>query len=321
MKNLQHEIDRINDKIFKKTFGNKKNARDFLKKALPREIRKRLDFTSMRIEPTNYVSDEFKEGYSDIVVKVKMKPGRDSGKKIPADIYFILEHKSEGKVKIFIQILKYMVFIWEQDINEGRPLRLIIPVVFYHGKEKWEVPVSFAEQFKVDEELKEFLLDFRYILFDTEPWDFRDKSNRELKNNVFLFSTLVLMKAAFKNDTDAILEIFHSWYKKGFLENKRMVLFFLAYISQTQEIGREQLKKMLAESKIDGGDMMQTLAQQLKREGIREGEKKGKREGIREGEKKGKRETARRMLLNNFPVEQVITITGLTEKEIKSLMN
>jgi predicted transposase/invertase (TIGR01784 family) len=303
MKTTIKEIDRINDKIFKKTFGNAKNTRDFLKKVLPQEIKKRLDFSSIKIDPTNYVSNEFQEGYSDIVVKAKMK-SRSSGK-IPTEIYFILEHKTEGKVKVFFQILKYMCFVWEKDINAKKPLRIIIPIIFYHGKEKWQVPCSFVDQFDVDEEVKGFLLDFRYILFDTNPWDFRNESNQELKENVFLFTTLVLMKAALKNDTQTIREIFDFWHEKGLIENKEMVLFFLAYIYHTQKIDREQLKKMLDESKIDGGDVMQTIAQELKKE----------------GKKEEKFETARRMLLDNFSIEKVIKYTGLTEKEVKALMN
>ncbi|MEJ2629339.1 MAG: hypothetical protein P8078_12390 [bacterium] len=50
---------------------------------------------------------------------------------------------------------------------------------------------------------------------------------------------------------------------------------------------------------------MQTLAQQLKKE--------GKKEALKE--------TAKRMLLNDYPLEEVINITGLTEKEVKKLMN
>jgi predicted transposase/invertase (TIGR01784 family) len=311
MKRTLPGIDKINDKLFKKIFGNKENTRDFLKKILPREIKGRLDFSTIKIDPTNYISNEFKESYSDLVVKAKLKSSQ--GKIIPTNIYFILEHKTKGNVKIFMQILKYMVLIWEQDINENRPLRPIIPVVFYHGKEKWQVPDSFVDQFRVDKEIKQFMLDFRYILFDTNPWDFRDESNLELKDNVFLFTALVLMKAAFKNDPEAVSEIFHFWYDKGLIENKKMVLFFLTYIFHTQEIDRVKLKKMLVDSKIDGGDMMPTLAQQL----IKEGEKRGEKRG----EVKEKRETARRMLLNNFSVEQVVTITGLTEKEVKALMN
>jgi predicted transposase/invertase (TIGR01784 family) len=57
------------------------------------------------------------------------------------------------------------------------------------------------------------------------------------------------------------------------------------------------------------GDMMKTLARELKKE------------GKKEGKKEEKLETAKRMLLNDFSVEQVITATGLTEKEVKALMN
>jgi len=66
MKKRVNEIFSIDDKTFKKIFRNVINTRDFLKKALPREIKERLDFSSIKIDPTNYVSNEFKEGYSDI---------------------------------------------------------------------------------------------------------------------------------------------------------------------------------------------------------------------------------------------------------------
>jgi predicted transposase/invertase (TIGR01784 family) len=58
---------------------------------------------------------------------------------------------------------------------------------------------------------------------------------------------------------------------------------------------------------------MQTIAEKWKKEGIKIGEEKGKKEE--------RLETAKRMLLNNFSVEQVIKITGLTEKEVKALMS
>ncbi len=307
MKKTRNEISSINDKAFKKIFRDVNNTKDFLKKALPREIKQRLDFSSIKIDTTNYVSNEFKEGYTDIVVKAKMK-SRTSGK-IPTDIYFILEHKTEGKVKVFIQILKYMCFVWEEDVNANKPPRIIIPIIFYHGKDKWKVPGSFLEQFDVDEELKGFLLDFRYILFDTNPWDFRDENNRELRDNVMLFTAMVLMKAALTNDRQAIQEIFQFWHEKGFIENREMVLFFMGYIFHTHKINLAKLNQMLEESKIEGGDIMQTLAQQLKRE--------GKREGM---EVKAK-ETAKRMLEDGLPIERISKYTGLTEKEVKALMS
>jgi len=50
-------------------------------------------------------------------------------------------------------------------------------------------------------------------------------------------------------------------------------------------------------------------------------ERLGEKKGKKEGKKEEKIETAKRMLFNNFSVEQVVTITGLTEKEVKALMN
>jgi len=74
-----------------------------------------------------------------------------------------------------------------------------------------------------------------------------------------------------------------------------------------------QLTKMLDESKIYGGEIMETLAQQLRKEGEKKGKKEGKKEALKE--------TAKRMLLNDYPLEEVINITGLTEKEVKELIN
>ena len=319
MENKTTDIHQVNDAFFHKIFDNPKNTVDFLARVLPQELQKKLDLSKIEIVNTKYVSNRYKKGFSDIVVKTTLKTNK--GKKKPVDIYFIIEHKTEGRVEIFIQVLNYMVFEWEKDYNNKKPPRLIIPVVFYHGADQWKIPRSFADQFDVDDDVKQFLLDYRYVLFDTNSWDFRDESNTVLKKNVFLFTAMVLMKAAYKNDTEAIREIFNFWHERGFVDNEDIALFFLAYISHTHEINPDKLKNILDASKIDGGKIMQTLAQQMKeefkKEFIQTLGSQLKDEGIIEG----KIETAKQMLLDNFSIEQVIKYTGLTEQEIKALMH
>ncbi len=295
------EIDKIDDKFFKKIIESRKNTIDFLKKVLPKHIKKHLDFSGIQIDRTNYVSNEFKEGYADFTVKVKMKSKK--GKKIPTDIYFIIEHKSRGEKELLLQILKYIYFVWEKDMLNKKPLRIIIPLVFYHGKGKWKVPEAFVDQFDVDEEIKKYLLNYRYILFDTNKWNLADESNKELLENVYLFSAIALMKASFKKNLEIILEILKLWHEKGFNREKQNMLFFLKYISQTQEISFDRLEKMLKESKIDGGDFMQTLAQQLREEGKNENMK----------------ETAKRMLKKGLDMDTIVEITGLKASEIEKL--
>ena len=60
--------------------------------------------------------------------------------------------------------------MWERDDSEKKPLRIIVPIVFYHGKTSWNIPTSFVDQFKVSEEIKKHLLNFTYVLFDTKDF-------------------------------------------------------------------------------------------------------------------------------------------------------
>jgi predicted transposase/invertase (TIGR01784 family) len=80
-----------------------------------------------------------------------------------------------------------------------------------------------------------------------------------------------------------------------------------------RSLPEKELNEAVTQLFEGGGDLMETIAEKWKKE--------GKKEGKEEGKKEEKLETAKRMLLNNFSVEQVINITGLTEKEVKALMN
>jgi predicted transposase/invertase (TIGR01784 family) len=99
------------------------------------------------------------------------------------------------------------------------------------------------------------------------------------------------------------------WHEKGFTGEKDKILFFLTYISETKDIDPEELKKILEDTKIRGGDFMPTLAQRLRDE--------GKEQWMKEG----KLETARRMLNDSISVENVVKYTGLTEQEVRTLMH
>ena len=56
-------------------------------------------------------------------------------------------------------------------------------------------------------------------------------------------------------------------------------------------------------------------------EGIEEGMAKGRAEGLAEGERTAKEKIAERMLSLGVPVETVVKASGLTEDEVKRLLN
>jgi len=322
MTDFDKDIHQVNDGFFHKIFDNPINARDFLEKVLPPALKMRIDFSTITVENTRYVSNEFGKGFSDIVVKALFNTAENTKKTLV--MYFIIEHKTEGRVEIFLQILKYMVFEWEKDYNSNKPPRLIIPVVFYNGSDRWKVPLCFSDQFDIDTDLKQFILDFRYVLFDTNHWNYKEESNRDLRENVHLFSTMVLMKLAYKNDLESIREIFQFWDERGFPNNNDLLHLFMRYICSTQDVMPDKLEKILEESKINGGEIMPTLAQRWKNEGKEEFMqteapkmiKLGEKRGEKRGEKKGKMKVAYELYKRGVDLELIIETTGLSGKEI-----
>ncbi len=320
------KIKKKHDKMFAKTFGSTANTKAFLEMALPEMFLEAVDLSKLKIDKTRYVDDRFKDLFTDMVFKTKMKrhstpaaPGPGKAKEIAVDIYILFEHKSFRDEAILIQLLCYMYLMWQRDLDAKRPLRVIVPFIFYHGKAKWDIPRNFNEQFDVSDEMREFLLNYRYILFDTADWNFQDERNAGLRDNVFLLTALAVMKSAFNNDIDAIREIFNLWQEKGFTNDKEKALFFLAYISETKDLSRDKLEKLLEESKIDGGDIMLTLADRLRKEGEERGEKRGEKIGEKRGMEKKAKETARNLFELGIDIDKISKATGLKKEELERL--
>jgi predicted transposase/invertase (TIGR01784 family) len=246
-----------------------------LKAKLPKELYQQLDLSGMALDPTSYISEAYKESLSDVVVKCRTK-----AKETPVDIYLLFEHKSYQDKKVLLQLLRYMYMMWEKDSDEKKPLRVIIPLVFYHGKDPWQIPTQFVQQFPVAEELQGFLLDFEYILFDTNQWDWESEGNQPLKQNIFLLSAMLLMKAAFQQNVEIIRQVFRLWNQMGFVHEKERINFLMIYIVETQDIPAQELTKMLEETQIAGEVTMPTLAQRLREEGKTQGHLLGKQEDL-----------------------------------------
>jgi predicted transposase/invertase (TIGR01784 family) len=260
------EIDKIHDKFFKKIFSYIANVRSFLKFKLPVSLQKHLDLSKLVIDPNSYGSGKYKESFSDLVAKCRTK-----AEDCPVDFYFLFEHKSFQDTSVHIQVLKTMSSMWQQDNEAKKPLRIIIPIVFYHGERAWKIPRQFVEQFAVSEEVKQFLLDFEYILFDTNDFDWQADESQPLRENVVLLSAILLMKAAFQQNVEIIRQVFRLWQQIGFVQEKEIINFMMIYVVQTQDIPDEKLTEMLEESKIEGEITMPTIAQRWTQEGIEKG--------------------------------------------------
>lgn len=106
---------------------------------------------------------------------------------LPLYIISLVEHKTKVEYNVVMQILRYMVHIWEdyeKEMDRMRPgisrrkgfrYPPILPMVYYEGTDRWTAPEDLADKIYHGKLLGKYLPHFRYQLVNLH-----DFSNEEL---------------------------------------------------------------------------------------------------------------------------------------------
>jgi predicted transposase/invertase (TIGR01784 family) len=124
-------IHQPHDKFFKNSFADVTVVREHLRAFLPKEISDKIDFESLVQDDTNYISEALQAHYADVVWNVNY--GRTGIK-----IALLYEHKSMPDKYVLVQLLRYILQIWDEKISRDEDLVLVIPIVVYQGVQEWE---------------------------------------------------------------------------------------------------------------------------------------------------------------------------------------
>lgn len=116
------------DAIFKTVLDRKEEAVKFINKTLKLNIKKE------EIEKYNssFINKLFQNKEADIVYKIKGK-----------NVFFLIEHQSKIDYSMPFRLLEYEVAIIRSAIdkskikNKSYKIPLVIPIVLYTGKQKW----------------------------------------------------------------------------------------------------------------------------------------------------------------------------------------
>ncbi|MBW1650417.1 MAG: Rpn family recombination-promoting nuclease/putative transposase [Deltaproteobacteria bacterium] len=267
------DIKNSHDKLFKETLSDISNARDYFRHYLPANILNIINLDTLEIRKDSFIDEELKEFFSDMLYSVQF--GKKAGY-----IYLLLEHKSFFDKDTPLKLLEYMVKIWKLHISQHKlPLPVIVPLVLYHGKDKWNIGNRFSELIdKYPARLKEYMPDFSYSLFDLSKW-----TDAEIKGGVVLQAMLLLFKYIFdKKFLDKLPDI--AILFGDIIEKERGLEAMEAlfrYISGNVEKSVEELNKVLFQSLPKGKeDIIMTLADQLRNEGMQQGMQQGMQRGI-----------------------------------------
>lgn len=250
------------DKFFKEIFSRKEEMSDFLINALP-QIAKYIDINTLQLDSTQYIDKRLQVGYSDLVYNCKYANNVD------LKIALLFEHKSQPENFPHLQLLAYMIKIWETNIKQNQRLMPIVPILFYHGAEEWKYK-KLEEYFTdINEPLKKYLPSFDYELIDTK--NLTDEQIKKMFQMLSLKTGVLVMKHIFDEPEKLINElenIFEYLHKLLETENGRNLFeTTLIYLYSNLKNDKEKVTEKLRQISPKSGEIALTIAQQLQKEG------------------------------------------------------
>ena len=262
---------RPHDAFFHLLFSDPELADAVIRWLISEGVRSLLSDEPFRPIESAFVDSGLRMSQADAVFWTRRKDGGIA--------YALLEHKSFVDQRTPLQLAEYMIGIWrnhERREGPGGKLPLIIPIVIFHGRQPWNVPLSLRDM--VDSPADPF----EYILLDLYRRPFED-----LPPGPRARSGLGLMKYVFDRDPplDRLVEIV-----RDLNELKREGMDYM--------VGHYQLAGEVLERLVREADpqlletLMPTVAEAWKEE--------GKREGLTQGKAEGKAEALLRLLERRF---------------------
>ncbi|RME91687.1 MAG: Rpn family recombination-promoting nuclease/putative transposase [Candidatus Hydrogenedentota bacterium] len=283
-------------------------AKEVLQAFVPPAMANAMDWNTLKLEKDSFVTEELKELYLDMLFSCKLK----EGEKI--QFYFLFEHKSHPDYGAPDQLLRYLSQIHTSQ-KEKVP---VIPVLFYHGRENWNIKSSYKENFNIPEDsfIQNYVLNFQYILISLNS-ALLDKLQVSIRTKAFL-KILTIWELDIKKLEQYLQEIAPLFFVDDGIE---FLYTLFRYIYGTSNIQPEEAKKVVKRIAAGKEEIAMTTAELLikqgKAEGKAEGRAQGRIEGRIEGEKKAKLETARRMKAKGYSVEDILSLTGLAKNDLK----
>ena len=275
------------DALFRALLADPGRAETLVREYLPRAVAAELSDAPIRLVDASFVDAVLHQSHSDRLFRARLKDGGI------AFIYVLLEHKAAPDPGTPLQMLGYMVRIW-QRYAEDRASRLralppIVPLIFYHGRERWSEALSVAEMIAGEGELAAFARRLCCVLHDLGQ-----RPLAGLSGNPAVWSGLAALVVALRGQPEeGVLRRILS----GVPDESELELQVLSYIVRTYELRPAVLETAARAAKPQRWEaLMSTVAEAW----MREGKARGRAEGRAEGKAEGKAETLLRLLQRRF---------------------
>ena len=272
-------------------------------------IKTKLKAEEIEKYTSSFVNKIFQNREADIVYKYKNK-----------NIFFLIEHQTKIDYSMPYRILEYEIEIMKSAIeirkvkNKEYKLPLVIPIVLYTGKKRWDAKRYLEESQEILDGVKIKAGNYNLV-------DINDFTKEELLQGKTLISKMMLLEKS--ESTEESIEMLEKIIPNTNKEEKELLKRVISILFG-EKIGEEKTKELI--EKIDGGEgKMLALVDMIRNENkmyINMGRKEGRKEAREEGKIKLKQqclEIAKNLLKLNMPISQISEVTKLPEEEIEKI--
>ena len=302
--NVKISNSKVRDSGAKLIFENPTLCSQFLREYSGLEIFKNIQPEDVEDMTERFAPMFTEEREADVVKKVK----------IPelGDLFLItlIEHKSSVDFNVGMQLLRYMVYIWEdyeknmeglaRGISKTKEFRYppIIPIVYYEDTAEWTSAIRLKDRILLSDTFGEYLPDYQYLLFRLQ-----DQDDEELIEKQDEISFIMLMNRM--RDVNAINrlnlpeEYFDEISRKSPEDVLRVIERVVAAYLRQFHVSEDEISELTGHVRrrkmgqlfehFEGFDLP-AAREKAKTEGRAEGLAEGRAEGLAEGRAEGRAE-------------------------------
>lgn len=297
------KITTPHDRYFRAAMSDLRVAKDLLRHHLSKKLLTLMNLNTLKLCKESYIDKKLKLGITDILYSVSIKEQKGY-------IYILVEHQSSPDKWMALRVLKYQCEIMEQNKVDG-VLPIVIPLVFYHGKEPYSCSNDIIDLFE-NKELAEQYLFKPFQLIDMNAIE--DQEIRQYKwAGIMEFFTKHIFVRDILPYIKEMLEHMRRLEEKG---GEDYIIRTIRYLCTAANIpNQKEFVETIREGLIKPGEDIMTFEQFC----INEGMQKGMQEGRQEGRHQSKQEIAEKLLIRGHSTAEISDITGLSIPEIMNL--
>lgn len=230
---------------------------NFLEELVDEKLVKKLDLSTLQIDNNSFIDEKLEERFADILYTC------DYAGKGKVQIALLFEHKSYKENYAHWQLNQYILNVWEASSKQKKKKPIpIIPIIVYHGKEKWDYQPMRTYFENLDEDLLQYIPEFNFHLINLNTIPNEQITN--FRNKFLAISTLLFkhsrLKKYVRKVEDELVELFKLIDNQ---ENNPFSVSVILYIQNTDALTITEIVSIFTRVSKNLNNVVMTTAQQL----------------------------------------------------------